>query len=225
MLTTEARWYERQIRAIGDEALYPMLNVGSHTAEFRTREQPWIDRHLFAPARAKGLKVVHTDIRPNEGVDLVGDLTNPAFLRMVAGMQFRSAVCSNLLEHVPNRDEIAQAVTAAVVPGGYLLVSCPNVFPYHPDPIDTMYRPSPEELAALFPGTLPVVRVRVRCGNLTTYLLGRLLGHPRALWQMLTQRKAQAVKPTADGMSAKQWLPWLVRPFYQACVVLRKEAA
>lgn len=225
MLATEARWYESQIQALGDEALYPMLNVGSHTADFRAREQPWIDRHLFAAARAKGLKVVHTDIRPNDGVDLVGDLTDPAFLRTVSGMRFRSAVCSNLLEHVPNREEIARAVAAAVAPGGYLLVSCPNVFPYHPDPIDTMFRPSPEELAALFPDTRIVAGTRVRCGNLTTYLAGRFLGHPRTMLRTLTERKAQTVKPTANGMSARQWLPWLVRPFYQACVVLRKEAA
>jgi hypothetical protein len=36
-----------------------MLNVGSQTAEFRERGQPWIDRHLFAPLRAAHRQVVY----------------------------------------------------------------------------------------------------------------------------------------------------------------------
>jgi SAM-dependent methyltransferase len=225
MLIGEAGWLAQSMREIGYETLFPMLNVGSQTEEFRVREQPWIDRYLFAPAREKGLSVVHSDLQEMPGVDLVGDLTDPAFLAKVAAMRFRSVFCANLLEHVSNPAVIAQALVAAVEPGGVLFVSCPHVFPYHPDPIDTMYRPTPTELATLFEGTAIVRAATVRCGNLSTYLFARLLYDPAMLWRMLLPRKQQVVQRTEHGLSAREWLPWLWRPFYQTCVVLRKVEA
>ena len=222
MLVREAKWFARQIRELGDDALFPMVNVGSHTEQFRAHEQPWIDRHIYAPIRARGRKVVHLDIKAAPGVDLIGDLTDPDFLAEVETMQFRGAFCANLMEHVPNRAEIGRAVVGAVQPGGYLLVSCPNVFPYHPDPIDTMFRPGVAEMAELFPGTTVVRGEKLACGTLATYLFARFASDPLALGRMLTRRKAQTVKQTEQGLSARQWVPWLWRTFYQTCVVLKK---
>lgn len=223
MLWREAKWFATEMRMLADTQLYPMLNIGSHTKEFRKREQPWIDRYLFAPARDKGLSVVHSDLQSLPGVDLVGDLLDPVFLAKIAAMRFRSVFCANLLEHVTNREEIAAVLVKAVEPGGLILVSCPNVFPYHPDPIDTMYRPPPAELASLFPGTTIVKAERVRCGNLSTYIFRRFATDPGMLWRMLFRRRAQVVRKTEAGLSAQQWLPWLWRPFFQACVILRKD--
>jgi hypothetical protein len=222
MLKNEAIWFRDTFRKYSDADVFPMLNIGSHTEEFRTKEQPWVDKYIFAPPRNRGQKIVHTDIRNAPGVDLVGDLTDPAFLQTLASMRFKSVFCSNLLEHVVNRSEIGSCCVSALSPGGFLFVSCPHTFPYHPDPIDTMFRPTGAELAACFAGTELVTEARVRCGNLTTYLLGRALGSPSAIAKMLFARKKQTVKQTSDGMSARQWLPWLVKPFYQTCIVLRK---
>ena len=72
MLWREAKWFANEMQKRTDAELYPMLNIGSHTEEFRKREQPWIDRYLFAPARDKGLSVVHSDLQSLPGVDLVG---------------------------------------------------------------------------------------------------------------------------------------------------------
>ena len=222
MLVREAKWLAQRLAELGDDALFPMLNIGSHTEEFRAREQPWINRYLFAPIAERGGKIVHLDIREAPGVDLVGDLTEPDFLAKVAAMRFRSAFCSNLLEHVPNREAIGRAAVAAVEPGSYLIVSCPNNFPYHPDPIDTMFRPSVEELAALFPGTEIVRGELVPSGTLTGYLAAKFASDPLALVRNLFRRKKQVVAATDSGMSARAWLPWLWRTFYQTCIVLRK---
>ena len=223
MLPAEARWFAARIRELGDEQVFPLLNVGSQTAAFRSREQPWIDRHIFRPAVSRQRTIVHTDLQAAEGVDLVGDLTDPAFLQELSRRKFRSVICSNLLEHVTAPDQIARGVLEAVEPGGYLLLSVPNTFPYHPDPIDTMYRPSPEELASLFPGTTIVRADRLRCGNLTTYMIRRAIGDPGMLTRTFIRRRKQVTTTTTEGLSAWQWLPWLVRPFYAACVLLRKE--
>jgi len=40
-----------------------------------------------------------------------------------------------------------------VAPGGVLVVTVPRSYPHHRDPFDTLYRPTPHEAAALFPGT------------------------------------------------------------------------
>ena len=40
-----------------------------------------------------------------------------------------------------------------VRPGGIIVVTVPRSYPHHADPIDTLYRPTPEEAAALFPQT------------------------------------------------------------------------
>src|SRR5262245_36370569 len=150
MLVQEARWFGARLAELPGPDVFPMLNVGSSTAAFRTRDQPWIDRHLFAPARRKGYVVRHLDQKPDEGVDLVGDLRDGAFLARLAALRFRSVFCSNLLEHLVNREEVARTLVDLIPPGAYLFVSCPYRFPYHPDPIDTLYRPDTGELARLF---------------------------------------------------------------------------
>jgi hypothetical protein len=228
MLPREAKWFGNVLAGMPDADVFPMLNVGSHTEEFRTREQPWNDRHLFAPARRRGQVVRHLDLRAAPGVDIVGDLSDPAFLAELRDLRFRSVFCSNLLEHVANPGEIARALTAAVPEGGYLFISAPHRFPYHPDPIDTMFRPGPDELAALFPGTHVHRQALVR-GTLAGYLLGRLLGSPGAFARSVLRRfrsdgRAPA-EPAGPGAKAPALglLPWLFKSFEETCLVLRKE--
>ena len=68
---------------------------------------------------------------------------------------------ANLLEHVRDRAAVAAACEEIVGPGGLILATVPSSFPYHADPIDTGYRPSPGELAAAFPGSAPLLAEEV----------------------------------------------------------------
>jgi hypothetical protein len=238
MLKNEAKWFGDRVRELGDAQTIPMLNIGSHTEEFRRVQQPWIDRCIFAPLRERGQAVTHTDMRAAPGVDLVGDLTDAAFRQRLAAMRFRSAFCSNLLEHVADRTMIARLVTEVVMPGGYLFVSVPNRFPYHPDPIDTMFRPGIEELAALFPGTRVHQAAILPCGTLWGYATGRLVsklrGRPAGMTQATPAASASApgaTSPASEAGNGKssvvvkacRLLPWLFRRFKVTCLVLRKE--
>ncbi|HMP58068.1 MAG TPA: hypothetical protein PKD86_01835 [Gemmatales bacterium] len=230
MLISEARWYGRWLRKFPAADLYPQLNLGSQTLHFRTHVQPWIERYLFAPARQRGGAVVHTDLQPAPGVDLVGDLTDPAFHAVLKARQFRSVVCSNLLEHVTQPKLIARVATEVVVPGGLLFVSVPYLFPYHADPIDTMFRPSPEELANLFPGTR-IVEARIVHGWLIRYGLERLrqgwpgkANMPQATPVGLPEGAGSRVRSPGDLLQVvTTWVPWLWRPFAISCLVLRRE--
>lgn len=223
MLTQEARWFAEAIAEMDDSRIFPMLNIGSHTAEFRTQDQPWIDRYIFGPARARNQVVKHLDIRSGRGVDIVGDLTNRSFLDELAAMKFKSVFCSNLFEHVVNRDEIARVITRVVPVSGYVFVSCPYKFPYHPDPIDTMFRPNVRELAAMFPGTAIRRGAIVSAGSFLSYVLARLFGHPGAFFRSLLRRGSHV--NGSDGLgSVRHLVPWTFRRFLETCVVLQKEA-
>lgn len=128
----------------------PLLNLGSSTRRFREVIKPHIEAELFAPLREAGVKVVHCDLKEDEGVDFSGDILDPEVMRRLKGMGFKCILLSNLLEHVRNREAVAAACEEIVGSGGFILATVPSSYPYHADPIDTYYRPSPAELASAF---------------------------------------------------------------------------
>jgi SAM-dependent methyltransferase len=232
MLLREAQWLARRIEELGGARLYPMVNLGSQTEEFRVRTQPWIDQYLFAPARRHNRKVVHVDLQDAPGVDLVGDLTEPVFLRRLAELQIQSVLCNNLLEHVTNRERIAAAIVELLPPGGHVFLTVPLRFPYHPNPIDTMYRPRLHELLELFPGMHIVAGSELACGTILHYVLARAWYTPvevfRQTWGTLKARRrsAQESNHTSNGYQAGQaetLLPWLLETVTTTCAVLRKD--
>lgn len=128
-----------------------VLNVGSSTGRFREVTQPHIDREIFAPLRARRARVIHCDIKAAEGVDLVGDLLDPVFREKIIATRPDFVLANNLFEHVRDRQVLADCLAALPALDGRLIVSVPYAYPYHADPFDTMYRPTPDEIAAMFP--------------------------------------------------------------------------
>ena len=156
MFEEEARWLERALAAVDLAPGAAVLDIGSSTREFRTVTQPYIDAHVFAPLRGRDVDVVHLDAKPEDGVDVVCDVTDPAAdVEAALGRTFDVVLCCNLLEHVTDREATVARVTSLVASGGTLIVTVPGRYRYHEDPIDTMYRPSPEELARLVAGGHP----------------------------------------------------------------------
>lgn len=207
MISAEARWVGAALAKLPDEQLFPLLNVGSQDAAFREQRQPWIDAHVFAPLRTRGGKVVHLDLAPGDGVDITGDLLDPTVRAQLRG--FRSVLCANVLEHVPDRERFAAALVDITAPGGYLIVTVPRQFPYHPDPIDTMFRPSIEELAALFP-TLEVIDAQVVRSTMLLLFLQRLLMF------------RSAPPSTTSASMRNEFLRWLLRRVSATAVVFRR---
>lgn len=147
----------RQI-LLDQPAVSPLLNLGSSTREFRESAKPHIGIELFAPLAAAGVIVVHSDLKQADGVDLAGDVLDPAMLRRLKAHAFKCVLVANLLEHVRDPAAVAAACEDIVGPGGLILATVPSSFPYHADPIDTGFRPSPAELAALFGRSTPLLR-------------------------------------------------------------------
>jgi hypothetical protein len=152
MFETEARWLYAALDRYAPERLSPLLNLGSSTAAFREQTQPWTEQSLFRPLRDRGVDIVHVDTRDEAGIDLRADLTDPAELPQLLALRPRALLCCNLLEHVTDPNRLARHCLDILPKSGLVFVTAPFSYPYHRDPIDTMYRPSPAELEALFAG-------------------------------------------------------------------------
>jgi hypothetical protein len=150
MFKAEARWLYRRLSAFPAAEISPLLNLGSSTRQFREVEQPWTSQELFAPLRANGVSVIHLDFRRGDGIDVRADILDEQDLPRVKALGARAILCCNLLEHVREPQRLAARCLEIAGAGGLVFVTVPFSYPHHRDPIDTMFRPSPEELAQLF---------------------------------------------------------------------------
>jgi hypothetical protein len=217
MFETEAA-HLREI-LLGRGAVSPLLNLGSSTRDFRERGKPHIQRELFGPLEAVGVEVVHSDLKPADGVDLVGDILDPAVQRELQARGFKCVLIANLLEHVRDPAAVAAACEEIAGPGGLILATVPSSFPYHADPIDTGLRPSPAELAALFRGSDPL---------LAEQLTGRtyrqdLEARGSTLWAELARTLLAAliapVRPKSFAARLHRWR-WYRRPYRVSIALL-----
>jgi hypothetical protein len=215
VLEEEAIWLGERLARVPDGA-FPLLNVGSSTAHFRQVAQPWIDRELFAPLAARGAEVVHADLKQEPGVDIAEDFLSPDGLTRLAQVGARSILCSNMLEHVADRSLAVAAIKELWPPGGYLLVSCPSAFPYHPDPIDTLYRPSASELIRAFESDdVEVVDSAEVTGRRAAYYLS----------DFGARRLRFAARMLVPFVRPRAWLEnvrWAARPVRATCVLFHK---
>ena len=195
----------------------PVIELGSSTATFRNVQQPHIDRFIHAPLRAHGVKVIHTDLRDGDGIDVSGDIYEPEVRERLTSLGAKTVLCCNIFEHVTDRSNFAAICDEILRPGGCIIVSVPYRYPYHLDPIDTMYRPAPEELVDLFPGYRVQVAERVTGGSFWTDL-GRRPGRAlKALARVLMLRGGWR-----ESLSRLHRLTFLFRPYQVSVAVLRK---
>jgi hypothetical protein len=220
MLNNEAQWIASQLVRLADAALFPLVNLGSSTARFREIDQPFIDRLVFAPLRARGDAIHHVDVKAAPGVDLAVDFDEDSAWEQIGALQPRTVLCSNVFEHVVDRALLARRLTALLQPGAHLVVTVPRTFPYHPDPIDTGFRPDVPELSALFPGLHLETGEVVNAGRLWQLLVGQELRLARKAASALVQhaRRRIGAKPMdAPAASPLAWVRHCFVPFRVTC--------
>ena len=74
-------------------------NLGSSTLQFRTTVQPHIQEQLIAPLERNGWQVCHMDMKAEDGVDVIADVSDPGMATRFKD-QFTLTICTNMLEHV-----------------------------------------------------------------------------------------------------------------------------
>ena len=197
-----------------------VLNLGSGPRRVREVNKPHVHRLTLAPLAEAGYRVVHSDLVADEGVDIAGDLFDPALQARLRDLDPALVMFCNVLEHLPARllASVPAALDAVVPPGGLLLVAAPNSYPYHPDPIDNLARPSLEELAAMFPGWQMIDRVLLEAEG---YGPEFRRGSPWKRLRKLLRLLFPFVRPRRWLSHAHRML-WLRRPYRHALVLLRK---
>jgi SAM-dependent methyltransferase len=143
----EAEWIRARLESLPLPAGTRVLDIGSSTLEYRTVHQPHISELVHRPLLARGCKLTCGDIKEGDGVDLVVDLSRRDLPAATFAAPYDLVICSNILEHIPDRETFITNVLRFCATPGFLLCTVPRTFPYHADPIDTMYRPTTAELA------------------------------------------------------------------------------
>ena len=200
-----------------DVIVSPIANIGSSTRRFRSVEQPFVDAVIFTPLADRGARFIHVDLKDDDGVDIVADINTTVGFDALQAQNPGAVFCFNLLEHVRDRENTCRHIERLLPPGGAALVSVPYSYPYHRDPIDTMFRPSPEEIAALFPNCALIHGEILACGSYRDKIVAKprlVLSH--ILWTLtpfLGWRK---------WLQRAHRLSWIVRDYKVSIALLRK---
>ena len=218
MFASEAVRLRKILLATGEVS--PLLNLGSSTRAFREVEKPHIEAELFAPLRTARIEVVHSDLKLADGIDVAGDILDPQVQASLAARGFRCVLLSNLLEHVADRNAVAQACEAIAGPGGLVLATVPSSYPYHADPIDTGYRPAPEALSALFSNSDPVFAEEVDGSTYREQLRQRGETTAGALMRTVLWILAAPLRPKSARARLSRWR-WYNRPYRVSIALVR----
>jgi SAM-dependent methyltransferase len=222
MRPEEADTLTRWVRELRLDPGAVCLNIGSSTKEFREQQQPHITERFIRPLEKDGIRFVHCDMKQALGVDEVGDILDPGFRERLRRYEAALLVCSNLLEHLSEPEKFARACRELVKEGGYGLFSVPLSYPYHPDPIDTMLRVTPEQLAGMIPGWAVVRSGEVEAGNYWRDLRESGSGFA-GLIRHVGRVVMPLYRPSRWRENASR-LSWLARSYRISVVLLQKRA-
>jgi hypothetical protein len=214
----EAAWIGEKLRALDSARV--VLNLGSGSKRFREVSKPYIDGEIFDPLARRGARVVHADLKSGEGIEISGDLFDPAIQAKLRELRADAVLACNIMEHLPQdcRRRFPAVLDSLLPPGAVLVITVPYSYPYHADPIDTLYRPSPEELCALFPG-YDVLEARTIESE--SYGDEFVAGGPVRMVRKVLRMFFPFVRPKRWFSHAHRML-WLFRPYVLSGVVLRK---
>lgn len=205
---------------LGQRAVSPLLNLGSSTRAFRETTKPHVHQELFGPLAAAGVKTFHSDLKQAEGVDLAGDILDPAVRADLKARGFKCLLCSNLLEHVGDRAAVAAACEEIVGPGGLILATVPSSRPYHADPIDTGFRPAPAELAAVFAGSETLLAEELTGRTYAEDMKTRGSSLGKEIARTLGFALIFFARPKSFRARAHRWL-WYARPYRVSIALVR----
>jgi SAM-dependent methyltransferase len=217
MFVSEADWIGRQIARL-QFASQPIecLNLGSSTRDYREIKQPHVHNRIFLPLLQLGT-VIHVDAKPAEGVDVSGDLMDEAFWEQIPNNAFDLVMCSNLLTHVTDQEKIYRLIRRSVAPGGYIIISTPQIYPYCADPLDTKYRPSRHEILANLDGFELTAATQIQLEE-THY--SRLKREPKAV-MALAANILLPVRGFARWKAVVSDIPNIFKPLTTICLILR----
>ncbi|NBW33546.1 MAG: class I SAM-dependent methyltransferase [Cytophagia bacterium] len=86
--------------------------------------------------------------------DILGDITKTDF----KDNSWDVIVCVQTIEHIPNIWDLPKEISRILKPGGYAIIDCPWMYPYHGEPeFGDYWRMSKDGMKALFNNHLKLV--------------------------------------------------------------------
>ena len=160
MLIKEAKKINEYIETFLKAKKGIAINIGCSTADFIDISQPYIRNFVLNPL-SLNFKILNIDIKNQGGVDLVADFTTPEGQKSIANLNGNLYLISNLLEHIPDYNLGIKSIVELLNTGDILILSGPKSFPYHPDPIDNMFRPSLKVLQSYFETEFEIINLEI----------------------------------------------------------------
>lgn len=221
MRIEEAKYIGELVKRYTDNKDVRLLNIGSSTKDFRSKISPYIDEEIFSPLESSSVEVTHFDLKDEEGVDISGDIFDSKIQESLKKVRPNLILACNLLEHLEQglREKIPLIIERIIDEGGVVIITVPYSYPLHLDPIDTYYRPSPEELHFLFPQYNLIDSSLIVSSNYFSEFRELVL---REKLKIIARVFTPFYRP-------KTWLCivhrlfWLFRPYVVSCVALQKK--
>jgi len=217
VFVAEAKWVGDQIgHLLFDSCPIKCLNLGSSTRTYREVSQPHVNKYVFEPL-LKTAEVTHLDAKPEDGVDIAGDFMDEMFWEKIPSRCFSLIMCCNLLTHVTDPKQVYKLIRRSVAPGGYIVISTPQIYPYCADPIDMKYRPSEADILDNFKPFELVAETKI---HLAESHFSRLRKEPKAL-VLFVANILLPVKGLTRWKSVISDIPNFFKPLTTVCLVLK----
>lgn len=141
--------------------------IGSGSANFREVIQPHIFRNIYRPfTQDPSVFMINLDFKESVGVDYVSDILNldPKVAKKICNANIY--LVSNLLEHVTDIKVTINKIAELMGQNSILICSGPVDYPYHPDPIDNLFRPKTAEDFKEYIGNLRLDSFNIYSNNM-----------------------------------------------------------
>jgi hypothetical protein len=160
MLLNEAKWINNIIASHLNNFNGTAVNLGSSSLDFIKYNQPYIENLVLKPI-SKNFKLINVDVKVDSNIQLVADFLTDSGQKTIKEQHAKVFLVSNLLEHIPAALDGINQLKKLVESNSYIILTGPKSFPYHPDPIDNMFRPKLREIYALFEKDFEIIELVV----------------------------------------------------------------
>jgi hypothetical protein len=147
-----------------------LVVIGSGDTNFRQTIQPQIHKNIYEPFENDStIKILSIDIKSTDDTELHGDILN---LGVREAELIRNAdiyLVSNLIEHVRDIRETFRIIAGLMGNQSVLICSGPVIYPYHPDPIDNMFRPKTRQDFRKWIGDLNIEEFKVYSNGMNIF--------------------------------------------------------
>lgn len=218
MFFEESLWINKTLKKLKLDKRKLVLNIGSSSLAYNKSIKNYIWRNIYSFLKSKNIRLINCDIKKAEGIDEVIDLNIKSSKATIKKYNPYVVLCCNILEHLENPKRLAKEISFSINPGSYVIVTCPYKYPYHPDPIDNLLRPTPLQLFRLFEN-FDLVEKKI----IKTFTFKKFLISDKMIFLKYFIRLLIPFYKPRSWFSQFIKLFWLSKTFKVSCILIKKQ--